>query len=113
VQYLDIALTAVQHLQWFNERAHVKGWTKYNQATASQTSVSYTTTSKAAFKVYNEISIKSRGRLIVLKNLPFMLYKCPYYAQTMQSFFRAPVCGGAFTLTVHFRVNSERVGAQS
>ena len=28
-------------------------------------------------------------------------------------FFRAPVCGGAFTLTFHFRVNSDRVEARS
>jgi len=28
-------------------------------------------------------------------------------------FFRAPVCGGAFTLTFRFWVNSDRVGAQS
>ena len=28
-------------------------------------------------------------------------------------FFRAPVCGAAFTLTFHFWVNSDRVEAQS
>jgi len=96
-------------------------------------------------------SISSRGRLIVLKNLPIMLpallqkftfyalqvcLLCSNYAQqesirlctnimwatftpfrSVQEqtgcFFRAPVCGGAFTLTFHFRVNSDRVGAQS
>ena len=70
MQYLDIALTTVQYLQGFNERT-CKGLDKVQsiseqqgrQATASQTSVSDTTTGTqvipiAVFKVYNEISIK-------------------------------------------------------
>jgi len=34
-------------------------------------------------------------------------------AEQAGRFFRAPVCGGAFTLTFRFRINSEHVGARS
>ena len=34
-------------------------------------------------------------------------------AEQAGRFFRAPVCGGAFTLTFHFRVSSDCVEAQS
>ena len=62
------------------------------------------------------------------KNLPIMLYKCPYYAQTpvalcatLTSFsgrtswllFLVPVCGSVFTLTFHFHVNSNCLESQS
>ena len=64
------------------------------------------------------------------KNLPFMLYKCLYYAQTPAknlalcrihlfwqsnkfAAFLVPVRGKAFTLTFHFRTNSDCLGDQS
>ena len=46
-------------------------------------------------------------------NIMWAAFTCFRSVEQAGHFFGAPVCGGAFTLTFHFHVNSDCVGARS